>query len=350
MAQDEFERALSYANSTLSLLKRGEIPPYPQFYELFYIYSTGVNKALNERINAVFSDARLPSLEVVESLYNEFLKTHQIDERVNNVSGRMCENIDSVQEIIRSASKTARSYSGSLEEANSTLDADIDPAALKLLTKSLLAKTRQMQTNNKQLEDRLEATRAEMASLQGDLDEVRRDAMTDSLTNLSNRKHFDRELERLIQRANETNRPLCLVMIDIDHFKTFNDTYGHQTGDQVLRLVAATLRKNVRVSDVAARYGGEEFSLILPNTELKDATIISNKIRKTIQAKELLKRSTNEKLGRITASFGISRLVSKDSPATLIERADLALYAAKHAGRNKVVAENDKLMQTKTAA
>ncbi len=350
MAQDEFERALSYANSTLSLLKRGEIPPYPQFYELFYIYSTGVNKALNERINAVFSDTRLPSLEIVESLYNEFLKTHQIDERVNNVSGQMCENIDSVQEIIRSASQTAKSYSGSLEAANSSLDNDIDPASLKLLTQSLLAKTQQMQANNKKLEERLEDSRSEMASLQSDLEEVRRDAMTDSLTNLSNRKHFDQELERLIQCANETNQPLCLVMLDIDHFKTFNDTYGHQTGDQVLRLVAATLNKNVKGGDVAARYGGEEFSLILPGTELKDAVTLSDKIRKIIQAKELLKRSTNEKLGRITASFGVSKLLSKDSPATLIERADQALYAAKHAGRNKVIAEDDKLLQAKTAA
>ncbi len=350
MAQDEFERALSYANSTLGLLKRGTIPPYPQFYELFYIYSTGVNKALNERINAIFSDTHLPSLEVVESLYNEFLKTNQIDERVSNVSGQMSENIDSVQQIIRSASQSAKSYSGSLEEANISLDSEINPEALKQLTQSLLAKTRQMQINNKQLEERLELSRSEMALLQSDLEEVRRDAMTDSLTNLSNRKCFDRELEILMQKANETSSPLCLVMLDIDHFKTFNDTYGHQTGDQVLRLVAATLKKNIKGRDIAARYGGEEFSIILPGTKLKDAVALSDKIRKAIQAKELLKRSTNEKLGRITASFGVALLVSKDSPSTFIERADQALYMAKRTGRNKVIAENDKLMTSQAAA
>ena len=350
MAKDEFERALSYANSTLSLLKRGEIPPYPQFYELFYIYSTGVNKALNERINLIFSDKGNPSLEVVENLYNEFLKTQQIDERVNNVSGKMCESIDSVRDVIRSASQSASSYSGSLEEANQTLGSEINPAALRQLTQTLLAKTKQMQETNQKLEERLETSRADMTSLQNDLEEVRRDAMTDSLTNLSNRKFFDRQLESLMQASNNSGESLCLVMLDIDHFKVFNDTYGHQTGDQVLRLVAATLRKNVKGSDVAARYGGEEFSLILPNTELVHAVNLADTIRKAIQAKELLKRSTNEKLGRITASFGVAKLVSKDSPATLIERADKALYAAKHAGRNKVVAENDKLMQAKSAA
>ncbi len=350
MAKDEFERALSYANSTLSLLKRGEVPPYPQFYELFYIYSTGVNKALNERINSIFSDKGNPTLEVVENLYNEFLKTQQIDERVNNVSGKMSESIDSIQNVIRSASQSANSYSGSLEAANQSLGGEINPEALRQLTQTLLAKTKQMQETNQKLEERLEASRADMAALQNDLEEVRRDAMTDSLTNLCNRKFFDKQLVTLMQKSNNTGETLCLVMLDIDHFKAFNDTYGHQTGDQVLRLVAATLRKNVKGADVAARYGGEEFALILPNTKLVDAVNLADIIRKAIQAKELLKRSTNEKLGRITASFGVAQLVSKDSPATLIERADKALYAAKHAGRNKVVAENDKLIQTKTAA
>ncbi len=350
MANDEFERALSYANSTISLLKKGEIPPYPQFYELFYIYATGVNKALNDRVNAIFSEVSLPSLEVVESLYNEFLKTHQIDERVNNVSDMMSENITSVQDVIRSASQSAKSYSGTLEDANSSLVGNIDPTALKKLTQTLLSKTKHMQENNKKLEQRLEESRDDMTALQRDLDEVRRDAMTDSLTNICNRKCFDRKLDELIKSANETGTPMCLVMLDIDHFKTFNDTFGHQTGDQVLRLVAMTLKAHIKGSDVAARYGGEEFTLILPATELADAIQLSDKIRKAIHAKELLKKSTNEKLGRITASFGVSKLVSKDSANTLIERADKALYAAKHHGRNRVIAENDRILQNRDAA
>jgi len=350
VAKDEFERALSYANSTMSILKKGEIPPYPQFYELFYTYATGVNKALNERINLILSDADIPSLEVVENLYNEFLKTHQIDERVNNVSDLMSDNINAVQSVINSAALTAKSYSGSLEEANTSLDGDIDSTALKQLTQTLLLKTKQMQDNNSQLEKQLELSLSNMNSLQTSLDEVRRDAMTDSLTNIFNRKYFDHKLEQLIAQAREASSLLCLVMLDIDHFKSFNDTFGHQTGDQVLRLVAMTLRSNVKGADIASRYGGEEFTLILPDTSLKDATTLADKIRKAIQAKELLKRSTNEKLGRITASFGVAQLTPSDTMASIIERADRALYVAKHNGRNKVLAQNDKLMEARDAA
>ncbi len=350
MAREEFERALSYANSTMGLLKRGEIPPYPQFYELFYTYSTGVNKELNERINTIITGNDIPSLELVENLYNEFLKSHQIDERVSNVSDLMQENISSVQDVILSAKHSAKSYSGSLREANSSLDGNLNADALKLLTQSLLSKTKHMQSTNQQLEERLDAARDAMSALQNDLDEVRRDAMTDSLTDIANRKCFDKQLELLITKAQAQDGTLCLVMLDIDHFKNFNDTYGHQTGDQVLRLVAMTLRTNIKGADLAARYGGEEFALILPGITLKDAVRLSDKIRKAIHAKELLKRSTNEKLGRITASFGVSALAPNDTPSSLIERADKALYAAKRNGRNRVVSENDKLMLVESAA
>jgi diguanylate cyclase len=131
------------------------------------------------------------------------------------------------------------------------------------------------------------------------------------------------------------------MLLDIDHFKRFNDTWGHQTGDQVLRLVAMTLKSNIKGKDMAARYGGEEFAAILPETDLEGAIIAADNIRKAIQAKELLKRSTNEKLGRITASLGVAMYRPGDTPGSLIERADRCLYAAKHAGRNRVLSENE---------
>ena len=197
-----------------------------------------------------------------------------------------------------------------------------------------------MQDTNRALELQLEASRDDIASLQRDLDDVRRESLLDPLTKIANRKSFDEGLAAAIaacQRAMAT--PLCLLLLDIDHFKRFNDTYGHQTGDQVLRLVAMTLKSNVKGKDLVARYGGEEFVAILPATDLDGAMIVAENIRKAIQAKELLKRSTNEKLGRITASFGVAMFHAADTAASLIERADRCLYAAKNAGRNRVVSE-----------
>lgn len=340
MSEQEFKRALGYANSAFDLLKRSGIPPYPQFYELLYTYATGVNPTLNNRINAIFRSGDAPSMNLAETLYNEFLKS-DVNDRMTNVSERMHARIEAVHEAIDTAMTTANAYSGSLQSASGDLDRAISPEAMKALADRLLAETRRMQETNRSLEQKLEASRDDIASLQRDLDDVRRESMLDPLTKIANRKSFDEGMEKAIAEAGTSKEPLCLMLIDIDHFKNFNDTYGHQTGDQVLRLVAMTLKSNIKGKDLAARYGGEEFVAILPQTDMEGAGIVAENIRKAIQAKELLKRSTNEKLGRITASFGVAAFRPSDTAASLIERADRCLYAAKHAGRNRVINEMD---------
>lgn len=338
MSDQEFKRALGYANSAFDLLKRSSIPPYPQFYELLYTYATGVNPTLNNRINAIFRNGDSPSSNLAEALYNEFLKS-DVSDRMTNVSERMHARIEAVHEAIDSAMINANAYSGSLQMASGDLERDISASAMKQLANKLLSETRRMQETNQALEQKLQSSRDDILSLQRDLDNVRRESMLDPLTKIANRKSFDQGMDQAIADAESTGEPLCLMIIDIDHFKTFNDTYGHQTGDQVLRLVAMTLKSNIKGKDLAARYGGEEFVAILPSTDLEGAVIVAENIRRAIQAKELLKRSTNEKLGRITASFGVAAFGPGDTAATLIERADRCMYAAKHAGRNRVISQ-----------
>ena len=130
-------------------------------------------------------------------------------------------------------------------------------------------------------------------------------------------------------------------MVDIDFFKKFNDNYGHQLGDQVLKLVAKTLTTSVREGDLPARYGGEEFSVVLPNADLEVAREIAERIRKRVGVKKIVKRSTGEDLGNITMSLGIARYDIGESMQELIKRADEALYAAKRTGRNRVLTEVD---------
>lgn len=338
MSDHEFKRALGYANSALDLLKKSSIPPYPQFYELLYTYATGVNPTLNHRINAIFASGESPSASLAETLYNEFLKS-DVNDRMSTVSERMQVRIEAVHSAIDHAMTTANAYSGSLQSAQGDLDREIEPEDLRLLAGRLLTETRRMQDTNRMLEQKLEASRDDIAALQRDLDDVRRESLLDPLTKIANRKSFDEGLRSAIAEARQTGNPLCLILMDIDHFKSFNDTYGHQTGDQVLRLVAMTIKSNIKGRDLAARYGGEEFVAILPNTDLKGAVIVAENVRQAIHGKELLKRSTNEKLGRITASFGVAAFHAADTAGSLIERADRCLYAAKHAGRNRVLTE-----------
>ncbi len=348
MSDQEFRRALGYATSAIEVLKRATIPPYPHFYELLYTYATGVNPALNARVNAILGTGG-PSLEMAERLYNEFLKSKDANERLSGVSERMSHRIDAMHDAIDTAMATANAYSATLQIANGDLHGELSAGRLKQLAVALLGDTRRMQNANLALERTLEASRAEIAALQRDLDDVRREALIDPLTKVHNRKAFDDGLLRAIARASDSGHPLCLMLIDIDHFKRFNDTWGHQTGDQVLRLVAMTVKSNIKGKDMAARYGGEEFGAILPDTDLEDALHVADNIRRAVQAKELLKRSTNEKLGRVTASFGVAMLRPEDSPSSLIERADRCLYAAKRMGRNTVVGE-DTLEQETAAA
>ena len=340
MPEQEFKRTLGYATLAIDLLKRSQIPPYPQFYELLYTYATGVNPTLNARINAIFREGN-PSVDMAETLYNEFLKAHDVNERISSVSERMSQRISAVHDAIDTAMVSANSYSGSLQSATGDLEGGLSVDEMHEMTKRLLGETRRMQDINHSLEQKLEASREDIANLQHDIDEVRRESMLDPLTKIYNRKYFDDGLQSAMADARETGEPLCLLLVDIDHFKRFNDTYGHQTGDQVLRLVAMTLKSNIKGKDVVARYGGEEFAAILPSTDLEGAVILADNIRKAIQAKELLKRSNNEKLGRITASFGVAIFQSDDLPSSFIERADRCLYAAKHAGRNRVIDERE---------
>jgi diguanylate cyclase len=206
-----------------------------------------------------------------------------------------------------------------------------------------------MESRTKELEGELQRSSHEVTDLKTKLDDVRKESLTDPLTGIANRKALDNDLAQAINQARTNNEPLCVVMYDIDHFKKFNDTWGHQTGDQVLRLVAHCLSENVKGRDTAARYGGEEFAVILRQTSLESAVTLANQIRGNVQSKKLLKKSTGDILGTITISGGVAELRPDDAAATLIQRADECLYAAKNNGRNCIVARTAAASETQAA-
>jgi len=160
--------------------------------------------------------------------------------------------------------------------------------------------------------------------------------LTDGLTGLHNRKAFDKQIRDWVEDASITGNNLCLLMLDIDHFKHFNDTYGHQTGDQVLRLVARTLTDGIKGRDFASRFGGEEFALLFQETPLSAAIRVADSLRHAVEGKEVVNRNSHKSLGRITLSGGVAQYIKGESLAKFIERADDALYAAKNSGRNSV--------------
>ena len=337
----EHERTLAFADIALSQIKALQQPASPRNYEVWYAYATGYNPSLNQTINETLTKNGTLTDADLEKVYAAYLSPTRLSDRIDNVNSRVMDEIEQVMAMVDVAVGSATSYTESLADASSRLGNAKDRDGIRAIVESLVQTASEMQQNNQSLEARLSASKLEINTLQENLEVVRTESLTDPLTGLSNRKYFDQSLANAIAESIERSESLSLVMTDIDHFKSFNDTWGHLTGDQVLRLVAMSVKQNVKGQDIAARYGGEEFAVILPNTVLRSALTVGDHIRRAVMSKELLKRSTGQNLGRVTISLGVAMLRNGDTAQSLIARADACLYAAKRNGRNRVICETD---------
>jgi diguanylate cyclase len=187
----------------------------------------------------------------------------------------------------------------------------------------------------------MKASSRQVETLQATLQSVKVQALTDGLTGLANRKYFDETLRRRIQDSTAGDGNICLLMCDIDHFKRFNDTWGHLVGDQVIKFIANTLNAHATGDFLAARYGGEEFAIIMPRTGLHAAQTIAAAIHKAVRSKHLTRRSTGESLGAVTLSIGLAQRREFESVNDLIARADACLYASKRAGRDRITCDTE---------
>ena len=348
--RDEHERTLAFAEIALEQIRALQQPALPRNFEIWYHYATGYNPELNRAINETLSHKGTLDDADIDKIYRTFLSPTRLTDRIDSVGSRMMTEIKQVLDMVDSAAGSATSYSASLADASAKLQDANDGAALRAVVERLLSGANEMETANKKLEARLSASRQEIQELQENLETLRSESLTDPLTTLANRKFFDSELARAVAEAKESGEPLSLLMSDVDHFKSFNDKYGHVTGDQVLRLVAISVKQNVKGQDIAARYGGEEFAVALPKTEMGAALSVADHIRSAVMTKELMKKSSGERLGRVTISIGVALLRPNDTPHSLIERADSCLYAAKRAGRNRIICESDPEAEAGNAA
>src|SRR6478609_1775788 len=189
----------------------------------------------------------------------------------------------------------------------------------------------QMIAANTELQQRLELAEKQLAAQAVEIKAHESEARTDSLTGLSNRRAFDDELKRRLNEWQRKQTPCTLVLMDIDFFKKFNDTHGHQVGDEVLRQVAKVLTAQSREMDLPCRYGGEEFGVILPGTDAVNACRVAERIRAAIEASVTV---CEGKTLKVTCSLGVASFTANDNVAGLIRRADDSLYVSKKAGRN----------------
>jgi diguanylate cyclase len=337
----DLEATMAHAGTAFEKMKALRHAPTPHNYEIWYNYVCASNQSLNQCINELIASRGTVSPNDLDEIYERFFSPAPMNERIDTVGSQMMGEIDNIITIIDGTLASNSRHSESIADVSGTIEDTTDLRVLRGLIGNLLQTTRDIERVNQKFEVHLKESKEEINQLQKHLEAVRSEILTDPLTTLSNRKHFDQAMLKAIADASAGNAPLSLLLTDIDHFKQFNDSYGHLTGDNVLRLVALAVKHNVKGQDLAARYGGEEFAVILPETGLRQATTVAEHIRRAVMGRELMKRSTRESLGRVTISVGVAALRPDDTVQTLIERADNCLYAAKRQGRNRVICEAD---------
>lgn len=347
--QHDYDHVKALSMRTWNRIREDNLAPTPEVYELWYTYYAKSNPELIRVIDSSLQKNIKLDNQACHEVFNRYINEHKANERILTAGDQMSQAIQDITLKVEDAKDLTQTYNTTLTNAKTSLANASDKKAFELVLENVSAETSSILEKNKKLEAELASAVVRMEDLQRDLDGARRDAMTDGLTGLANRKAFDRELEAQLNTARQHGRTMALIMTDIDHFKKFNDTYGHQVGDQVIRLVAKTLKDGVKGRDLPARYGGEEFAIVLPETTILAAKVLAEQLRKAVEIKEIVNRSTGESMGKITISMGVAELGINESPEQLVERADEALYTAKKNGRNQVATSAAGGVKGKTA-
>ena len=317
--------------------RRLGFPSIPPNFELWYTYASGNNKELNRAIEARMRDNTLTNTSV-RKIYDEFLSPDRFLRRVHKVSETLCGEASQLSQVIEQAADTAGGYGENLSAAARRLNSPHGHQALDEIAVALVQSTQEMVKTNALLHAQLKASETQIRQLQTSLEVLQTESVSDPLTSTLNRNAFEWTFARLIGAAETADDPICLLLVDVDQFKSFNDRYGHQIGDDVLRLVARALKQSIRQGDVVGRLGGDEFAVILPRTPIAGATSLAEEIRQAVTDKQLVRRVTGEKLGHLSISIGVAEFTRGLVPEDVIQRADTALYAAKRGGRDRVVA------------
>jgi diguanylate cyclase len=334
------EETAGYVRLALPLMSQHNIPITPRNYAIWYDYVSGKSRELREAIDAMLEKAEQFTDEINDVLYQRFcaeLDEGALTELRDNLRRLLIDIFSQVAQLTEQAGEYESIVSKSvdkLSEGSSIQD-------IRAVVDDLIVETKKIGHYGRATQEKLQEATDELEHLKKEFEQAKAAALVDFLTGIGNRKAFDMAIQGSVKEAASNTEPLSLLLIDIDHFKRFNDEYGHIVGDEVLRLVVRKIKENVRGRDFVARYGGEEFSVILPGTPILGAKTVAENIRLSFSEGTLKRVKTSEYLGTITVSLGAAQYRPGESVESLVNRSDRALYFAKHSGRNRVATESD---------
>lgn len=331
---DSVETAIQIFRQIVPVAARHTLALNPIVYTVLYQYVARLNPDLSERIDTLISEDGLTQ-ETVESLYQTHIYANDL-ENTRSINMAVGNLILFTQGAIHRIEDDTEQYSEHLTSATRLLNSPSSEQGMQSLIATLLTETQNMREASSNLRSELNDANQKIDKMNQEFHRIRHESLTDPLTGLKNRRAFDRDIAKTLAAAKVAQEPLSLLLVDIDHFKSVNDTHGHMLGDGVIKRIAQWLTETVRGNDVVARFGGEEFVLILPKTDLQGATSVAENVRNNISKHTL--RHGKKLIGKITVSIGAAQAQHDETADDLIDRADQALYQAKRNGRNQVVA------------
>jgi diguanylate cyclase len=334
----DVEYATSVADRAIRLMSQHSVPATPSNFAVWFSYVMGTPPTLRKIIDVLIGNKRKFEAPINHELYVTYVNPQSGASTAGDFPEQLRGVISSAQQFLTAAISDNRTQIDALGEVSSQVEATSDP---RPIIEKLVAELSKATTRASALETNFLETSQELDKIRDSLKVAEQRCNTDALTGLANRRSLDEFLRSTQIVAMEKGDPLSVLMIDIDHFKKFNDSYGHQVGDHVLRLVAKVLQDSVRGGDLAARYGGEELMAVLPGATLEVCTDVAERIRLRVSEARLTRRTTGEEIASVTVSIGVARFRLAESAEAMIERCDRGLYEAKRLGRNRVVTEND---------
>ena len=337
----EFKAAEALAAKAMLLANTYQTPPVPKTYEVWYSYASGIPEAVARKINKILEKGGSLGTYELDQVHLEHLSATEQERRHQDaVSYHLDREMDEIAKLVQAHLSSSDSYSGSLTKMAGNLSANSSPSQVRSAIELLLRENARMRSETSALNECLTKSRAQVRRLRSSLEKSREKELRDPMTNLANRRFFETRLAQEVVEAEKTKAPMCLVLLDIDHFKVINDTHGHLVGDDVLRYFATILMANVKGRDLAARYGGEEFALILPARQADSARTLCKHIMHQLDKSRLVLSQGKKPIGKLTASFGVATFRAGDDPEQLLTRADEKLYEAKKSGRNRIVCDS----------
>ncbi|MBR9982270.1 MAG: GGDEF domain-containing protein, partial [Desulfatitalea sp.] len=281
------------------------MPITPQNFAVWYSYAAGENSELQKSLDTMIAHGGPFNNEVNETLYLKFGFGREAQEIKKLREALLQVLLSILHEISAIAGETAH-YESFLSDSVGLLTKDVAVEDIKGIVEQIIAETKAIVAFGKAAQQKIDTITGELTVLRENFEHARSEALMDFLTGIANRKAFDETFDQMVAEAEGCPQGLCLLIIDIDHFKNFNDIHGHVVGDEVLRFTAQKLKSQVRGSDFVARIGGEEFAILLPATALEGARAVAENIRSFFSTVNLKKAGTDKKLGRVTVSIGVA--------------------------------------------